>query len=86
MVEPLLRLAQLHISEFQALADVQMEIALAENEKDAARSWLDMWRQIEPDNQQLLAWQVRIDGPRLIKGLQNLLGPSRDRESSHRRK
>ena len=79
LVEPLLRLPKLHISEFRALAEVQMEIALAVNQIDAARSWLEMWQQIEEDNPDLLEWKMRIDGPGFLKGLQDLLGRSRDR-------
>jgi hypothetical protein len=33
-----------------------------------------MWRQVEPDNPEVHEWKVRIDGPGLLKGLQNLLG------------
>lgn len=86
LVEPLLRLPKLHISEFRALAQVQMEIALADNQIDAARIWLEMWQQIEEDNPDLLEWKLRIDGPDFLKGLQSLLGRSRDRSSSPRRK
>ena len=80
-VDPLLRRSTLHFSEFRALAEVEMEIALADNQTDAARSWLKMWEQIEPDNPELNEWKVLIDGPGLLKGLQNLLGSSRDQKS-----
>jgi tetratricopeptide (TPR) repeat protein len=78
LVGPLLRQSQLHITEFRALAQMQMDMALAEKQTEAARSWLEMWRQVEPDNPEVHEWKVRIDGPGLLKGLQNLLGRSRD--------
>ena len=76
LVEPLLSLPELHYSEFRALAQVQMEIALADNRSEAARSWLEMWQQVEPDNPEIPDWKVRIDGPGFVKGLKNLLGRS----------
>ena len=52
-----------------------MDIALADSRPDAASSWLEMWRQTEDDNPELLEWQMRIDGPgKMAKELQNLLG------------
>ena len=78
LVGPLLRQSQLHITEFRALAQMQMDMALAEKQTEAARSWLEMWRQVEPDNPEVHEWKVRIEGPGLLKGLQNLLGRSRD--------
>jgi tetratricopeptide (TPR) repeat protein len=78
LVGPLLRQSQLHITEFRALAQMQMDMALAEKQTEAARSWLEMWRQVEPDNPEVHEWKVRIDGPGLLNGLQNLLGRSRD--------
>ena len=70
MVQPILRRHKLHISEFQALAMVQMELALADDMPEAARKWLDMWKNIEEDAPEILEWEMRIDGPRkIMKGL-----------------
>lgn len=77
LIQPLLRLARLHISEFRALAQAQMDIALAEGKPEAARTWLDMWQQLEEDNPELVPWHLRINGPgKLGRGLQKLLGRS----------
>lgn len=73
--KPVLRLPKLHISEFRVLA--RAEMALADNQAEGARTWLEMWRQIEEDNPELLQWQMRIDGPdKLLGDLQKLLGRS----------
>jgi tetratricopeptide (TPR) repeat protein len=77
LLEPLMRLQKLHISEFRALATVQIEIALAANQREGARMWLEMWEQIDEGNPQLMNLQMRVKGPGLMKGLQSLLGRSR---------
>ena len=75
LLAPLLRLTELHITEFRALATAQIELALADGNPDSARSWLEMWRQIEEDNPELIEWKIRIDGPsNLLKALTSLLG------------
>lgn len=62
LLVPLARLKRLHISEFRALAQVHMDIALAEDNKDVARSWLDLWQQVEGDNPDLFQWRMHIEG------------------------
>jgi tetratricopeptide (TPR) repeat protein len=75
LLTPLARLRRLHISEFRALAQAHMDIALAEGNRDAARSWLDMWAQVEDDNPDLLQWRMRIERPdNLMRRLQPLAG------------
>lgn len=39
-----------HFSEFAAFAGTQIELHLAEGNRPAAKSWLDMWRQADPDH------------------------------------
>ncbi len=73
LVNPLMRRTKLHYSEFQALARMQMEISLAKKSNEGARMWLEMWQQIEPDNPELLEWEIRINGPNLLQKLQNLI-------------
>lgn len=78
LLKPVLRLPKLHISEFRVLARAEMDLALADNQAEGARTWLEMWRRIEEDNPELLQWQMRIDGPdKLLADLQKLVGRSR---------
>ncbi len=78
LLKPVLMLPKLHISEFRVLARAEMDLALADKQIEGARSWLEMWRQIEEDNPELLQWQMRIDGPdKLLADLQKLVGRSR---------
>ena len=86
LIQPLVRLSRLHISEFRALAKVQMEISLADNQTEAARTWLEMWEQIEVDYPELIEWKMRIEGPNLMQGLQDLLNQSMKQKPSQRRK
>jgi tetratricopeptide (TPR) repeat protein len=63
LIEPLLERQRMHIAEFQALAQAQMEILLAENNTAAARSWLHMWMEIVGDEEPNAGyWRRRIDG------------------------
>lgn len=75
MLKPLLMLPRLHISEFRALARAQMDIALANNQPESARTWLEMWQQIDEDNPDIAEWEMRLDGPnQLLAELQKLIG------------
>lgn len=60
LIMPLMRHTKLHISEFRALARAQLDVALAENSLDTARSWFSMWQQVDEDNQELAFWETRI--------------------------
>ena len=62
LLDPLLRLTELHITEFRAMVMAEMELALAEKRSDVARSWLNMWRNLEEDHLNQDMWQRRIDG------------------------
>jgi tetratricopeptide (TPR) repeat protein len=57
---PLRRHQRLHISEFAGLAAAQIQLFIACRKLDAARSWLEMWRQIDPDDQNLHTLESRV--------------------------
>ena len=78
LLKPVLLLTKLHISEFRALVRAEMDLALADSQAEEARTWLEMWQQVEEDNPELLQWRMRIDGPdKLLGDLQKLFGRSR---------
>ncbi len=60
-LNPVLQLRELHTSEFRALAQAEIEYALAMELPESARVWLSMWKQIE-DHPSQLNWQIRIEG------------------------
>lgn len=75
MLDPLLRRRRFHFSEFRAVAQGQMAIALAEGSQEGARQWLNMWSQIEPDHPDLAQWRLRIEGrDKALKSLPGLPG------------
>jgi tetratricopeptide (TPR) repeat protein len=65
LLDPLMRKTHLHISEFRALANAQIELAMAAGNLDAARSWLNIWEQIDPDHPSILMWSLQLAGKRL---------------------
>lgn len=73
ILNKLLTLKELHISEFQALVVAEIELALLTAQLEAARTWLGMWRQVEPDNPEIDEWEIKIEGPaRVMEALRGL--------------
>ena len=62
LLEPLLQNKRLHVSEFAALCEGYIQLCLAERNFDAARSWLDMWENVDPDHPMLEASRRRVPG------------------------
>lgn len=58
---PLRRTSRLHITEFTALATANINLLLAQGKKDAARHWVKLWREIDPDNRNLQALELRCE-------------------------
>ncbi len=46
------------ISEFVGLCKAQVELGLAENNKDYARNWLQTWERINPDNPEIAEYRL----------------------------
>ena len=61
LLEPVQTRPRLHFGEFAALCLAQIELALAEDNPDVARSWLDMWAGADPDHPNLEPARWRID-------------------------
>ncbi len=51
-----------HFSEFSAFAGAQIELHLAAGNRPAAKSWLEMWTQADPDHPSLPYFREQIDG------------------------
>ncbi|MCL4868017.1 MAG: tetratricopeptide repeat protein [Anaerolineae bacterium] len=62
LLEPIMLRRRLHIAEFRALAQAQMDLGLAEKRPETAESWLNLWASVEPDNPELDSWRRRITG------------------------
>lgn len=60
LLEPLRSRKQFHVSEFAAYSQAQIELCLAQGQHDGARTWLKLWQDIDPDNPQILSWNLRL--------------------------
>jgi len=71
---PLLSRQRLHVTEFTALCQIQIELCRAEGHLDGARSWLNIWEQLDPDHPGLKHFRRRLAPVRLWDSLSGLLG------------
>jgi tetratricopeptide (TPR) repeat protein len=62
LLDPLLRRKMLHFSEFSRLCSGLIDLSLAEGNRDAARSWFDMWESADPDSPGLETYRLRVGG------------------------
>jgi tetratricopeptide (TPR) repeat protein len=62
LLNDLMQRKKLHTSEFTALCQAQIQAYLKENNREAARSWVEVWEQVDPENPTLKMYQGRI-GP-----------------------
>jgi len=73
LLEPLFSRQRFHFSEFGAFCQAQIELALAKDDLDVARSWLDMWAQADPEEPAIARWRERVSKasrtPRLLRRL-----------------
>ncbi|HUX87007.1 MAG TPA: hypothetical protein VMW65_08395 [Chloroflexota bacterium] len=51
---------EFHTSEFAALCSAEIDLALAHKQREAARSWLGFWSQVDPDNPLVAHYRRRI--------------------------
>jgi tetratricopeptide (TPR) repeat protein len=69
LVEPLLSRKRLHISEFAALCAAQIQFYLAEGDREAAHSWLQMWENVDPESAGVAHWRQEVNRPPRIHRL-----------------
>jgi tetratricopeptide (TPR) repeat protein len=60
ILQSLLSRDRFHYQEFGQLCEAQIELTIAQKNKDAARSWLKLWRQIDPDTAEESPWIERL--------------------------
>jgi tetratricopeptide (TPR) repeat protein len=63
LLDPALKQRRLHISEFTALANAEIDLFLARGEREGARQWVSMLESIDPDNSQLEDMRRRTREP-----------------------
>lgn len=67
MLNGLMQRKKFHTSEYDLLCRAFIELALAEENMDVARSWLEMWRKVSPDHPQLEYYEEQVNGPKKRK-------------------
>jgi tetratricopeptide (TPR) repeat protein len=63
LLKPLTATDRMHISEFTALAQAQVELLMAREDPGTARHWYDMWRRVSPDHPGLARYFSVFDQP-----------------------
>jgi Flp pilus assembly protein TadD len=81
LLDPLLRLKKLHITEFSALAMAEVKFQLAENSIEGAQSWLDMLAAADLESPQLADLQHEIDMHRLKQSVEMIVSQSEARKA-----
>ncbi|HLF26733.1 MAG TPA: tetratricopeptide repeat protein [Anaerolineae bacterium] len=62
LLAPLLARRRWHFSEFTSFCSAQIDLLLAEGNRDAAQSWLEMWGDVNPEDPALERYR-RLVGP-----------------------
>ena len=65
LLDPMLEWERFHVSEFANFCAAQAELYLAEANSTAARSWIEMWASVDPDNPEIKEWRHQLDRPSL---------------------
>lgn len=60
LLDSLLHRKQLHVTEFDSLCVAQIELLLAEKNREAARSWFDLWERPDPENPKLNLYRLLV--------------------------
>ena len=48
-LRPLLMQQRFHITEFRAMATAYLQLEIEKHRLDAAQSWIDLWKSVEPE-------------------------------------
>jgi tetratricopeptide (TPR) repeat protein len=60
LLQPLLQRPRLHFSELATLASAQIVLCLAQGNREAARSWFDLWESADPKHPGLSQFRERL--------------------------
>lgn len=64
LLAPVALRRRLHVSEYAAWCSANINLALAEGNRDAARHLIEAWEQIAPDDRRIKVWKGRMKGMR----------------------
>ncbi|HNT77334.1 MAG TPA: tetratricopeptide repeat protein [Anaerolineae bacterium] len=60
LLDPLLQRRKLHFSEFGQMMGAFIDLYIAEDKKGAAKQWLQMWEQIDPQNPRIAGYKLQL--------------------------
>jgi len=63
LLDPLLSRRRFHFSEFAALCSAYIQLLLAQDNRESARSWLDLWASVDPEHPEVARWRRRLGKP-----------------------
>jgi tetratricopeptide (TPR) repeat protein len=63
MLNGLLQRKKMHTTEFIALCNAQVQVWLADNKLDEARTWIEMWEKVDPNNPDLKTYRRKVGAP-----------------------
>jgi tetratricopeptide (TPR) repeat protein len=63
LLNGLMQRKKMHTSEFAALCSAQIQIALKEKNREVARSWVEAWKRVDPDNPTLEIFRREVESP-----------------------
>ncbi|MEM9218428.1 MAG: tetratricopeptide repeat protein [Cyanobacteria bacterium P01_F01_bin.150] len=66
---PMLEWDRFHFDDFAEFSDAYLGYLMARDQKEGARGWLDMWRQVDPENSKMISWFVRLTDPKELMRL-----------------
>jgi tetratricopeptide (TPR) repeat protein len=69
LLNELMQRKRLHTTEFAALCMAQIETWLAEKNREAAKTWFEMWEKADPENSGLEAYRAGVGKPWLPPGM-----------------
>jgi tetratricopeptide (TPR) repeat protein len=72
-LRPLVMQQRFHITEFRALATSHIQLEIERHRLDAAQSWFDLWKSVEPDHHDLNVFQQRMKARSIPNRILSLL-------------
>ena len=67
LLVPMLEWDRFHFEDFSEFSDVYIEYLMANDQEDGAKSWLNMWQQVDPEHPKLISWIVRLTDPEELR-------------------
>ena len=64
---PMLKWDRFHIEDFSEFSDVYLEYLVTKEQEDGAKSWLSMWKQVDPESPNLISWIFRLTDPEELR-------------------